>query len=150
MIGRGIDQILAHPSRPRLYEDYVDSARDYVGMAESRNGPIPRRVKPSYIWGEALEVLDRVQPDLRIITLETSITISEGAERKGINYRMHPRNVVCLTAARIHCCVLANNHILDWGRAGLADTLRALRDAKIHIAGAGEDLAQAQRPAVMD
>ena len=35
MIGRGIDQILAHPSKPRLYEDYVTSAEDYVGMAES-------------------------------------------------------------------------------------------------------------------
>jgi poly-gamma-glutamate capsule biosynthesis protein CapA/YwtB (metallophosphatase superfamily) len=150
MIGRGIDQILGHPSKPRLYEDYVNSALDYVGIAESRNGPIPRGVKPSYPWGEALEELDRVQPDLRIINLETSITTSEDAERKGINYRMHPANVACLIAARIHCCVLANNHVLDWGRAGLADTLRVLRDAKIHTAGAGEELAQAQRPAVMD
>src|SRR5215469_10910335 len=69
MIGRGIDQILAHPSEPRLYEDYVNSAEEYVGMAESRNGPIPRCVKPSYVWGEALEGLDRFQPDLRIIDL---------------------------------------------------------------------------------
>ena len=150
MIGRGIDQILAHPSKPRLYEDYVTSAEDYVGMAESRNGPIPRCVKPSYVWGEALEEFDRVQPDLRIIDLETSITTSEDAERKGINYRMHPANVACLTAARIHCCVVANNHVLDWGRAGLAETLRVLQDSKIHTAGAGEDLTQAQRPAVMD
>jgi poly-gamma-glutamate capsule biosynthesis protein CapA/YwtB (metallophosphatase superfamily) len=150
MTGRGIDQILLHPSKPRLYEDYVNCALDYVGIAESRNGPIPRGVRPSYIWGEALEELDRVQPDLRIINLETSITTSEEAERKGINYRMHPANVGCLTAARIHCCVLANNHVLDWGHAGLADTLRVLRDAKIHTAGAGEDLAQARRPAVMD
>jgi poly-gamma-glutamate synthesis protein (capsule biosynthesis protein) len=79
MIGRGIDQILAHPSKPRLYADYVNSAEDYVGMAESRNGPIPRCVKPSCVWGEALEKLDRVQPDLRIIDLETSITTSEDA-----------------------------------------------------------------------
>ena len=150
MIGRGIDQILAHPSKPRLYEDYVTSAEDYVGMAESRSGPIPRRVKPSYVWGEALEELDRLQPDFRIINLETSITTSEDAERKGINYRMHPANVACLTAARIHCCVVANNHVLDWGRAGLAETLRVLRDSKIYTAGAGEDLNQAQLPAVMD
>jgi poly-gamma-glutamate synthesis protein (capsule biosynthesis protein) len=119
-------------------------------MAESRNRPIPRLVKPSYVWGEALEEVYRVQPDLRIINLETSSTTSEDAERKGINYRMHPANVACLTAGRIHCCVVANNHVLDWGRAGLAETLRVLRDSKIHTAGAGEDLTQAQRPAVMD
>jgi poly-gamma-glutamate synthesis protein (capsule biosynthesis protein) len=63
---------------------------------------------------------------------------------------MHPANVACLTAAQIHCCVVANNHVLDWGRAGLAETLRVLQDSKIHTAGAGEDLTEAQRPAVMD
>jgi poly-gamma-glutamate synthesis protein (capsule biosynthesis protein) len=33
---------------------------------------------------------------------------------KGINYRMHPANTPVLKAAKIDCCVLANNHILDW------------------------------------
>ena len=42
---------------------------------------------------------------------------------KGIHYRMHPANMRCLTAAQIDCCVLANNHVLDWGYAGLAETL---------------------------
>jgi poly-gamma-glutamate capsule biosynthesis protein CapA/YwtB (metallophosphatase superfamily) len=150
MTGRGIDQVLEHPSKPRLYEDYVKSALDYVHIAESRNGRIPRRAKPSYIWGDALKELDRVQPDIRIINLETSITTSEDAECKGINYRMHPDNVGCLKAARIDCCVLANNHVLDWGHAGLIDTLGVLRDAKIHTAGGGEDHTEARRPAVMN
>ena len=38
---------------------------------------------------------------------------------KGINYRMHPENIECLTAARIDVCGLANNHVLDYGYAGL-------------------------------
>src|SRR5438034_9163425 len=57
MTGRGIDQVLAHPSRPTLYESYVRSALDYVALAERRVGPLPRRVGPDYIWGEALQML---------------------------------------------------------------------------------------------
>jgi poly-gamma-glutamate capsule biosynthesis protein CapA/YwtB (metallophosphatase superfamily) len=37
---------------------------------------------------------------------------------KGIHYRMHPDN-----AAHIDCCVLANNHVLDYGDAGLLETV---------------------------
>ncbi len=62
-----------------------------------------------YIWGDALAELDRAGVDLRIINLETSITSSEDYWRdKEIHYRMHPRNIDCITAARIDCCCLAN------------------------------------------
>jgi hypothetical protein len=43
-----------------------------------------------------------------------------------INYRMSPENAPCLTAAGLDCCVLANNHVLDWGPAGLIETLDVL------------------------
>jgi poly-gamma-glutamate synthesis protein (capsule biosynthesis protein) len=42
--------------------------------------------------------------------------------------------------------VLANNHVLDWGRRGLIDTLAALRGAGIRSVGAGETLAAAAAP----
>lgn len=29
---------------------------------------------------------------------------------------MHPATIGCLSAAQINCCVLVNNHVLDWGR----------------------------------
>ncbi|HEY9229142.1 MAG TPA: CapA family protein, partial [Gemmatimonadaceae bacterium] len=98
MTGRGIDQILAHPSAPALHEIVVGSALDYVGLAEDANGPLPRRVSDTYVWGAALEELDGRKPDARIINLETSVTTSEDAEDKGINYRMHPANVGVLSA----------------------------------------------------
>jgi len=74
MLGRGIDQILPHPGVPRLYEPAVALATTYVELAERVNGPIPRPVDFPYVWGDALDVLRRLQPDLRIINLETSIT----------------------------------------------------------------------------
>ncbi len=150
MTGRGIDQVLPRPCDPVLHEDYVQSAMDYVRLAETANGPIPRGVDPAYIWGVALDELRRTRPDARIINLETSITSSEDYAPKGINYRMSPTNADCLRAAAVDCCVLGNNHILDWARRGLLDTLATLENFHIKSAGAGRNLAQARAPAVLD
>lgn len=151
MTGRGIDQLLPRPSRPHLYEGYLTDARDYVRLAERANGPIARPVALDYIWGEALAEIDRRSPRLRIVNLETAVTTCEDAwPGKGINYRMHPASVGCLTAARIDACVLANNHVLDWGRDGLAETLQVLHAAGIRTAGAGADEEQAAAPALFD
>jgi hypothetical protein len=90
--GRGIDQVLAQPCDPTLHEDYVASAKDYVSLAEQANGPIPRNAEPSYVWGAALDELNRMRPDARIINLETAITRSDDYARKGINYRMSRLN----------------------------------------------------------
>jgi len=151
MTGRGIDQVLPHPGDPIIHEPYVRSATGYVELAERTNGPISKPVSFSYLWGDALGVLERVNPDLRMINLETSITTSNDYWRgKGIHYRMHPKNIPCLTAAKIDYCSLANNHVLDWGYGGLAETLETLKHANINSAGAGQNLQEAEMPAVME
>ncbi|MES9991628.1 MAG: CapA family protein [Candidatus Thiodiazotropha sp.] len=151
MSGRGIDQILPYSNRPQIHESYLKSARDYVAIAEAKSGPIPRQVPFDYIWGDALHELDHFNPDLRIVNLETAITSSERYwPHKGINYRMHPRNTPCLTAAKIDACVLANNHVLDWGYEGLSETLASLEHHNIDFVGAGEDRRQAEAPLIFD
>jgi poly-gamma-glutamate synthesis protein (capsule biosynthesis protein) len=148
--GRGIDQILPHPSDDRLHEDYVKSALEYVHLAERAHGPVHKPVTFDYIWGEALSELDRRKPDARIVNLETAVTHSSAYEPKGINYRMNPANVPVITAAGIDCCVLANNHVLDWGRPGLIETMTGLESAGVHCAGAGYSAATAARPAILN
>jgi poly-gamma-glutamate capsule biosynthesis protein CapA/YwtB (metallophosphatase superfamily) len=151
MTGRGIDQILPHPCDPVLYEPYVQDARHYAELAQAAHGPISMPVSDRYLWGEALDVWDRVQPDVRIVNLETAITTSDRYwQGKEIHYRMSPQNMGSLQSAAIDCCVLANNHVLDWGYAGLSETLQALRRAGIQTVGAGENLAEAQTPAEFD
>jgi poly-gamma-glutamate synthesis protein (capsule biosynthesis protein) len=151
MTGRGIDQILAHPNNPTLHEPYVHDARSYVKLAENVNGAIPRLAKPDYIWGDALAELNRSRVDRRIINLETSITSSEHYwPDKKIHYRMHPRNVGCISAACIDCCCLGNNHILDWGYEGLAETIQTLDSAGIAHTGAGCTATEAAAPAVLN
>ncbi len=151
MTGRGIDQVLPHPGDPTLYESYVVDARDYVKLAEHVNGPIPRPASFKYIWGDALAELKQIGVDVRIINLETSITTSDDCwPDKGIHYRMHPQNIGCLTAAHINACSLANNHILDWGYAGLIETLDTLDRAGVAHAGAGHNATEAAAPAVLE
>lgn len=150
MTGRGIDQILPHPGDPRLQEPYVTSALRYVELAEAANGTIRRPADYAYIWGDALAAFDRAQPAARIVNLETSITTSSERWPKDIHYRMHPENVACLAAAGIDCCALANNHLMDCGYTGLAETLETLERAGIAACGAGLDQPQAEAPAIIE
>ena len=150
MTGRGIDQILPYSVNPKLYESYVKDAADYVRLAERKNGNIEQPVSSKYIWGDALAVWSRFKPAVKIVNLETSITTNEAPwPGKGINYRMHPKNINVLTEASISVVSLANNHTLDWGRTGLEETLRTLEGAGIAYTGAGRNISEAQNPAIL-
>ncbi|MEU9760749.1 CapA family protein [Streptomyces sp. NPDC001834] len=150
MLGRGVDQILPHPGDPALREPYVRDARDYVGLAEAANGPIPRPVDFRWPWGEALPVLDDAAPDVRVVNLETAVTgDGDFVPGKDVHYRMSPANLPCLAAARPDVCALANNHVLDFGPVGLRETLDALARAGLRTAGAGRDVVRARRPAIV-
>lgn len=150
MVGRGIDQILAHPVDPVLHEPSVKDARTYVRIARESGSAIPDRVPCQYPWGDALDELEAMAPDVRIVNLETAVTThDEPWPGKGIHYRMHPGNVDVLSAAGLDLVILANNHVMDWGREGLDETLRTLRSARISVAGAGPTLAAASSPAAL-
>lgn len=150
MLGRGVDQILAHPGDPELREPVVRDARRYVELAERANGSIARPVAWGWPWGDALQALNELAPEVRLLNLETTITVSgDFAERKAIHYRMHPDNVPALTAIGPDVCALANNHMLDFGHRGLAETCDVLNRAGIKGVGAGADIDAAHRPAVI-
>ena len=51
---------------------------------------------------------------------------------------------------QIDYCSLANNHILDWGYSGLAETMETLARAKMSFSGAGLNLKEARKPAVIE
>jgi poly-gamma-glutamate synthesis protein (capsule biosynthesis protein) len=151
MTGRGVDQVLPHPGDPRIQEPHIRNAEQYVQLAEQASGRIPRPVDFPYIWGDALQELATRRPDARIVNFETTITRSDDYWKgKGIHYRMHPDNVPCVTAASVDCCVLANNHVLDYRYEGLRETLDTLKTAGVRIAGAGRNRAEARAPAVIE
>lgn len=150
MLGRGVDQILPYPGDPSLRERQVRDARIYVELAESLNGTIPRPVDWAWTWGDALELLDAAHCHARVVNLETSITSSSDfAAGKGVHYRMNPANLAALTVVRPDACVLANNHVLDFGHRGLLETLDVLSTAGLRVAGAGRSAGEAAAAAIV-
>jgi poly-gamma-glutamate capsule biosynthesis protein CapA/YwtB (metallophosphatase superfamily) len=150
MPGRGVDQILPHPGVPELRELGTGDAGLYVHLAEQVSGPFYCPVSFDWPWGDALHVVDDMAPDVRVINLECAVTRSdEFAPGKAVHYRMEPANLPCVTAFRPDVCALANNHVLDFGQAGLTDTLHWLAGAGMAAVGAGRDLAEAQHAATI-
>lgn len=57
---------------------------------------------------------------------------------------------VALSSLGIDSVSLANNHTLDYGIAGLENTLEVLESQSISVLGAGKNLAEASRPLVIE
>jgi poly-gamma-glutamate synthesis protein (capsule biosynthesis protein) len=149
MTGRGVDQVLPSPGAPDLHEDLVRDARTYVDLAERVSGPIPKPVDAAWPWGDVLPEMDEVGPAVRVMNLETSVTRSDDvALGKAVTYRMSPANLGVLTIAKVDIWALANNHILDYGSAGLVETLDTMGGAGQRTSGAGRDDSEAWCPAV--
>lgn len=67
-----------------------------------------------------------------------------------LNFRARPELVGELAAYNLRVATLANNHSSDYGWSALSDTRRRLRSAGVTPIGAGENIEDAQRPAVLD
>ena len=69
-------------------------------------------------------------------------------ERRNHSYRVDPGLAHALSRAGINVVTLANNHLLDCGRAGVLETLDALDQAGVAAVGAGVDERAAHRPVI--
>jgi poly-gamma-glutamate capsule biosynthesis protein CapA/YwtB (metallophosphatase superfamily) len=69
-------------------------------------------------------------------------------ERRNHSYRVDPALARALERAGITVVTLANNHLLDCGRAGVLETLEALEQAGVAAVGAGVDERAAHRPVI--
>ena len=110
-----------------------------------------RRSGPQYpLRGVARQLRDA---DLAVVNLECAITNSlhhwKGAP-KAFYFGAPAAAVTSLSDAGIDLVSLANNHILDYDVAGLADTLGQLRAHGIGHAGAGAHIGQALAPALVE
>lgn len=64
--------------------------------------------------------------------------------------RGEPAALDAFLGAGIDVACLANNHTMDWGAAGLVETLEALEAKGVVAVGAGEDLDRAIEPAIVE
>ncbi|PSL03200.1 poly-gamma-glutamate synthesis protein (capsule biosynthesis protein) [Haloactinopolyspora alba] len=92
--------------------------------------------------------------DLTVANLETSIGDSgRPAADKRYTFQAPPSALRALASAGVDVATMANNHGLDFGAAGLADTLAAADDARtgepaIDVVGIGRDTDDAFAPAL--
>lgn len=84
--------------------------------------------------------------DLVMVNCETTITDRGVRQPKQFNFRMKPSLARAFPEAGIAIVTIANNHVFDYGRQGLEDTIRHLDEAGVSHVGAGINLAEARKP----
>jgi len=112
-------------------------------LRRGRAGPAPRdglhgASGPS-AFGPITAVLKSA--DFGALNLETSITSRGTPQPKTYHFRAPPTAFTALRDAGVDLVTMANNHVLDYGRVGLADTLAAARAARFPYVGIGTSAA---------
>ncbi|MEU3506057.1 CapA family protein [Streptomyces hundungensis] len=88
--------------------------------------------------------------DFAMVNLETAITTRGAAEPKLYHFRTPPSALTALRDSGVDAVSMANNHAVDYGPAGLADTLDAVHHAPIPVLGIGANEAEAYKPYVKE
>ena len=101
---------------------------------------------PGTAFGPIATVLKAA--DFTALNLETSVTSRGTPQPKTYHFRTTPLAFTALRDAGVDLVTMANNHVLDYGRTGLADTLAAARAARFPYIGIGTDAAAAWAPYV--
>jgi poly-gamma-glutamate synthesis protein (capsule biosynthesis protein) len=128
MLGRMVDQL----QEVHLSSADGDITSKYLKHLKEQH-PELSSVDQHYPLGNLLSELQN--SDVNVVNLETAITTQSNPVRKTFNFRMHPQNAEILKIANISYVSLANNHILDFGKNGLIDTMHHLAKSDIAFAG---------------
>lgn len=86
--------------------------------------------------------------DIAIGNLECPLSAVGEPIDKRFTFRAHPRHAPALAQAGFDVLSLANNHLLDFGREGLVETMEALQRQGLAHVGAGLSYQEAHRPLI--
>jgi poly-gamma-glutamate capsule biosynthesis protein CapA/YwtB (metallophosphatase superfamily) len=109
-------------------------------------GPIGTELRsaPNLVLASISPVLRRA--DLAVVNLETAVTTHGAPTAKTFVFRAPPSAFAALSAGGVDVASMANNHGLDYGEAGLRDSLAAARQYRFPVVGIGLNAEQAYRP----
>jgi poly-gamma-glutamate synthesis protein (capsule biosynthesis protein) len=88
--------------------------------------------------------------DLTVGNLESCVATCGSAVDKEFTFRASPDVLPGLVSSGIDAVSLANNHSLDFGRDAFLETLRHLRENGIPYCGAGRNIDEAYKPALLE
>ena len=86
------------------------------------------------------------EADIAVANLETAVTNGGAAAGKTFVFRTPPSAFAALRGGSVDVVSMANNHGLDFGEAGLRDSLAAARRYRFSVIGIGLDGKQAYAP----
>jgi len=90
------------------------------------------------------------ESDFRIVNIEVPITdVKEPVPKSGPNLKVPTRCMPGIESMNISVASLANNHILDYGTAGLESTISILSSIGMQISGAGKNIEKASKPVTL-
>ncbi len=108
-------------------------------------------VRAGYDYPFAATARELRSADIALGNLEAPLTVrGQEFKDKRFRFRASPKAAAALKKAGFSVVTLANNHIMDFGETGLLDTIRHLDREQVRCAGAGNSLAMARRPAVVE
>jgi hypothetical protein len=83
-----------------------------------------------------------------LANLEGPLARKARREARRFSYRVAPESASALADAGIGVVTLANNHLVDCGRAGVIETLESLKECGVVAVGAGRNQETAHEPAI--
>lgn len=103
---------------------------------------------PEAVYGALLEPIQAA--DLSLVNLECALGGTRPLLKDGPNLQGDPASARHLRDAGFDLACLGNNHVLDYGAAGLQATLDACAAAGLPTTGAGSNTEEAYRPAIVE
>jgi poly-gamma-glutamate synthesis protein (capsule biosynthesis protein) len=88
--------------------------------------------------------------DVRMGNLEASLVGGSPAQFRSLCIRMPPGAASALGDVGFDAMSFANNHAMDWGPDALRETVELMETEGVAVAGAGADLAAAERVVTVD
>ncbi|MGE5418206.1 MAG: CapA family protein [Acidobacteriota bacterium] len=88
--------------------------------------------------------------DIVIANLECPATNKGYPVVKPITFNSDPRSLMAIKKAGITMVSMANNHVLDYGRTGLLETMKHLHQSGISFFGAGRNAREAHTPLIVN
>jgi len=107
------------------------------------------RQYPDSVFKNISEVLKRA--DFNIVNLESPATLdgTPFPDKKYL-YKFNPELIKVFKRHNINVFLLANNHMLDYGKEGMFSTIHAIKENGLFYAGAGRDLKDASKGVILE
>jgi len=109
----------------------------------------PCRKDPHTIFNHVRNPIQKA--DAAFCQLEPNISLKGSRlPQARLAMRTDPKAAAAIKKAGFNVVSFASNHCLDWGYDAFFDTLGHLNSEGIHVIGAGKDLAEARKPAMIN